>query len=292
MEILNQLIIPILSIVIGAIILDCINKKYDSSPLVGLLLFGFLIIIILQFLTLGTKELVPLLLEEEAPVKVVREYYEDLSKGDTDAAIRKWHSSSLEKKWLNDIKNIKWSPAEEVQSITFNGKTSKVFVKVKGKQKEENLERWVGYWVGYIELKKNGDGKWEIFNLTIGKVARDGLVPLPPDKDAPVEIVLEYYENLKRRNTEGAISKWHISSQKQVDNLSEIIENGEWYEVHKAYSITSDGNTSGNTSKVFVDVRSKQKGKNPARWKGYIELEKKWKISNMQDLRKTHLNGR
>ena len=211
------------------------------------------------------------------PIKLVRDYYRDLTRNDAYAAIDKWESPSPGKKrsLRGVINGIEYFTINELGLKDFGYNTARVLADTTGKQRKGKAENWLVS----IDLNKSY-GTWKI--SYIKGISKNGSVPKQParKRDAPVKVVRWYFKALDRADVSDAINKWKPLSSYKEHRLRGIIEGIEWFRVNDAHLITLDGDT----SRVFVDITGKQKRRSSERWTGSIELEKhygKWKISEM-----------
>jgi limonene-1,2-epoxide hydrolase/Tfp pilus assembly protein PilX len=212
------------------------------------------------------------------PIRLVRGYYRNLARKNSDAAIDKWESpsSGKQRSLRNIIRGVEYFKINELglKNVSYN--TAQVLADTTGKQRKGRAENWLVS----IDLNKSY-GTWKI--SYIKGISKNGSVPKQSKskRNAPVNVVKRYFNALNRADVNGAIAKWMpLSSNKKKHRLRGIIENIQWFKINKAELIILDDET----SKVFVDVTGKQKRRSPERWTGSIKLEKhdgEWKISEL-----------
>lgn len=96
----------------------------------------------------------------QAPVNVVRSYYEDLDRNNASSALSKRIGVKNKRKVRNIIRGIDWFRVNSVKLNSFSSSYATVSVDVTGKQKTGRPERWVGT----IDLENVG-GEWKISRM-------------------------------------------------------------------------------------------------------------------------------
>jgi len=96
----------------------------------------------------------------QAPVNVVRSYYEDLNRNNASSALSKRIGVKNKRKVRNIIRGIDWFRVNSVKLNSFSSSYATVSVDVTGKQKTGRPERWVGT----IDLENVG-GEWKISRM-------------------------------------------------------------------------------------------------------------------------------
>jgi hypothetical protein len=227
---------------------------------------------------------IPILEGKLSLVKLVESYYIDLNRGDARSAFSKWDSQSLEKNsgfLTRVIEGIEYFKINELGLESIEYDTAKVLVNTTGKQRKRSAEDWLVS----VSLHKL-DTEWKIFEIK--GIKKNGVVPKQPDgeRKAPESTVRQYFSALDKANTNIALSMWKSLSTAQKRRLKTIIDGIEQFHINEAQLITLDSDT----SRVFVDVTGKQKGRSSERWTGSIMLEllgEEWKISEMNLKSKT-----
>jgi len=100
--------------------------------------------------------------ETITPIQFIRAYYEDINRGHTDIAIRKWLSPK-EERLRAIIENSEWVKINEVHLINQDAVNARLSLDVSGKQKSHNTEQ---RWKGTIELE-NVEGEWKISRMRL-----------------------------------------------------------------------------------------------------------------------------
>ena len=211
------------------------------------------------------------------PVRLVRGYYRNLNENDSYAAIDKWESPSSGKKrsLRGIIGGIEYFKINELGLKNFSYDTAQVLANTTGKQRKGRTQNWLVS----IDLNKSY-GTWKI--SYIKGISKNGSVPKQSKskRNAPVNIVQQYFNALDKAYINDAIDKWMPLSSGKERRLRGIIKDVQWFRINEAKLINLDYDT----SKVFVDVTGKQKQRSKERWTGSIKLEKlrgEWKISEM-----------
>jgi len=212
----------------------------------------------------------------QAPVNLVRAYYQDLDHNRASAAIdkRKPSLSARTKDNLRSIiEGVEWFKVNRLSLERSNSSTAIVATDVSGKQRGRQPERWTGT----IELKRYyGDWRIEHLNLTNAP----DIPQYTTERQAPIELVRSYVTHLNSRNATAAINQWKPLSYTRQERLRELINGIEWFELNSIHLISSYDDS----AFVSVTVRGKQRGRSSEKWNGNIELVKRrgeWKIAVM-----------
>jgi hypothetical protein len=96
----------------------------------------------------------------QTPEDVVRDYYDDLNRGNTELAISKWLDPN-EDKLRRLIENSEWVTINKVYPINQNSVNATLSLDVTGKGKSDTTAQ---RWKGTIELE-NADSEWKIVTM-------------------------------------------------------------------------------------------------------------------------------
>lgn len=99
---------------------------------------------------------------ESSPEQVVRDYYNNLDKGQVDAALDKWNfsSDSQERRIRGLADGVEWFKLNQMKLMSANSKSATVSAEVSGKKEGQASGRWSVT----IDLEKIS-GEWKITNI-------------------------------------------------------------------------------------------------------------------------------
>jgi len=197
---------------------------------------------------------------QQAPVDLVREYYEDINRGDADSVVSKWKSPN-EKKLRSIVTGKSQCKINEIGLKNLYLNQAQVSIDVTCRQR----------WAGTFELEKVW-GEWKITKIKLSaseKTVRHDREAENRHQQAPVDLVREYYEDINRGDANSVVSKWKSPNEKKLRSI--VTGNSQC-------KINAIGlkNLYSNQAQVSIDVTCRR------RWAGTVELEKvwgKWKIT-------------